>query len=258
MEIQIKKAVKAGNSSAVILPRAWLNQEVRIELIKKTPEIILHDVLNITKKYIPPEEIIGIYLAGSYARNEETEESDIDILIITKDTDKEMIKEGIYSILIVSEALLMQKLKNNLFPIGQMIKEAIPLLNSAYLKFINIKITKKNVKWYIDTTQEKIDLVEEFIKKAEKKNKKYLEDRIAYTLILRIRTLYIIEKLAKNKDYSSKEFTKLIKNKSKNAYSSYLAIKNNSKKTKGIILKDAEILNIYLKNQLNNVKKMLK
>ena len=31
MEAQIKRAVKAGNSSAVILPRAWLNKEVRVE-----------------------------------------------------------------------------------------------------------------------------------------------------------------------------------------------------------------------------------
>ena len=29
MESKIKKTVKAGNSSAVILPRAWLNKNVR-------------------------------------------------------------------------------------------------------------------------------------------------------------------------------------------------------------------------------------
>jgi len=30
MEIEIKKAIRAGNSSAVILPRAWLSKEVRV------------------------------------------------------------------------------------------------------------------------------------------------------------------------------------------------------------------------------------
>jgi antitoxin component of MazEF toxin-antitoxin module len=49
MEIQIKKAIKAGNSSAVILPRAWLNKDIRVELIKKTPEIILSEVICNTK-----------------------------------------------------------------------------------------------------------------------------------------------------------------------------------------------------------------
>ena len=38
MNMEIKKTVKAGNSSAVILPRAWLNQEVRVELVKKSQE----------------------------------------------------------------------------------------------------------------------------------------------------------------------------------------------------------------------------
>ena len=51
MEIQIKKAVKAGNSSAVILPRTWLNKEVRIELVKKTPDIILSDMIKILKGF---------------------------------------------------------------------------------------------------------------------------------------------------------------------------------------------------------------
>lgn len=53
MEFQIKKAIKAGNSSAVILPRDWLNQKVRIELVKKTPEVILSDVLEILREHIP-------------------------------------------------------------------------------------------------------------------------------------------------------------------------------------------------------------
>ena len=95
MEIQIKKAIKAGNSSAVILPRAWLNKEVRIELIKKTPEAILYDVLEILKKHILLESITGVYLVGSYARGEEDENSDIDVLVITNNIDKEMISEGI-------------------------------------------------------------------------------------------------------------------------------------------------------------------
>ena len=85
MEAQIKKAIKAGNSSAVVLPRSWLNKEVRVELFRKTPEIILSDVINIARKYVDIKEIIGIYLVGSYARGEEDDSSDIDVLIITKD-----------------------------------------------------------------------------------------------------------------------------------------------------------------------------
>src|SRR3972149_65255 len=113
MQAQIKKAIKAGNSSAVILPRAWLNKEVRIELVKKTPEMILYDVLEILKKKIDLASIIGIYLTGSYARDEEDQNSDIDVLVVTKGVDKEMISEGSYNLLIMSYELLYQKLKED-------------------------------------------------------------------------------------------------------------------------------------------------
>lgn len=257
MDIQIKKAVKAGNSSAVILPRAWLNKDIRVELIKKTHESMLYESLEIIKKYIKLEEIISVYLTGSYARGEEDENSDIDILVITNNTDKEMICEGIYNILLVSEQLLKQKLEQDLFPVGQMIKEAKALLNSHYLDSIEVKVTKKNVKWYIDTTQDKIKLIKRVIEKAKKDNKK-INGRVIYTLILRIRTLYIIKKLIENKDYSKKEFLKIIKNISKgNSYEEYLNVKNELKDEKRVSVEEAEELYNYLEKELTEVKRLL-
>ncbi len=255
MDIEIKKAVKSGNSSAVILPKAWLNKEVRVELVKKNPETILLDIIDIVKKYIDLKEIIGIYLAGSYARGEQEEESDIDILVISENIDKEMIHEGIYNILIVSKELLNQKLEYDLFPIGQMIKEAKALINSSYLDSIEVKITKKNVKWYIDTTKEKLELIKELLKNA----KEEVNNKIIYTLILRIRTLYIIQGLINNQAYSKKDFMKLItKIAGKIPYESYLSVKNNSEETNKTTKEEAEKLYYYLKKQLNDVKKLLK
>jgi hypothetical protein len=265
MEIQIKKAIKSGNSSAVVLPRAWLNKEVRVELVKKTPEIILMDTLEILNKYIPLKSVISVCLAGSYARGEEDENSDIDVLVITEDIDKELIVEGIYNILIVSYQLLFQKLNENLFPVGQMIKEGKPLLNEDYLNSININVTKKNVKWYLDTTLEKINIIRGYINHAKKieektKKKQYLEDKIAYTLILRIRTLEIIKRLIENKDYSKKEFINLIKKISKgnNSYERYLASKNKQEDEKKLSLDEAEKLYNYLKEDYEKVKKLVR
>ena len=255
-EIEIKKAVKAGNSSAVILPRAWLNQEVRVELIKKTPETILLDIINIARRYLDLKEILGIYLVGSYARREESKDSDIDILIISSDIDKEVIKEGIYNILIVSVELLNQKLENNLFPLGSMIKEAIPLINSSYLDSIEVEVTRKNVKWHIDTTKEKLELIKKILKTAKDK----IDNRTVYTLILRLRTLCIIQNLINKRAYSKKDFIKLITkiSGSNNAYDSYLLIKNNLKGANKTTKEEAEKLYCYLKKQLNGVKKLLR
>jgi len=261
MEIQIKKAVKAGNSSAVILPRAWLNKEVRIELVKKTPEVILTDSLEILRKHIPLKSVIGIYLVGSYARGEENEGSDIDLMVITDDIDREIISEGVYNILIVSYQLIHQKLKENLFPVGQMIREAVPLLNEDYIKDIDVKVTKKNVKWYLDSTKEKLKTITDEIENAKKiKGKKYVSDRIAYTLVLRIRTLEIIKKILHNKKYSKREFVSLIRkvSGSDSAYEGYAAIKDNLEDESRIRIDEAERLCDYLEDDLRKVSGMLK
>lgn len=259
MEIQIKKAVKAGNSSAVILPRAWLNKEVRVELTKKTSETILLEIINIVRKHIDSRDIMGIYLTGSYARGEEDENSDIDLLIVTQNVDKEMINEGIYNILIISSELLKQKLAQDLFPIGQMIKEAKPILNEHYLNSIEIKVTKKNIRWYLNTTEDKLKIIKKALDITKTKNKKYISNLVAYTLVLRIRTLYIINKLMKNEKYSKKDFVKIIKKVSKgtDAYKEYLNVKNNSKEKGRIGTEEIERLYEYLKNQLKEVKKLI-
>jgi len=257
MEVQIKRAIKAGNSSAIILPRAWLNKEVRIELVKKDNQMILKETLEILTENINLSKIIGIYLVGSYARSEESKNSDIDILVITDDIDCNLIKEGIYNITIISSQLLKQKLENDLFPIGQMIREAKPLLNSAYLNSVNVKITRKNVKWYLDTTQDKLNIIKEAIRKM--KNAAYLSDLVAYTLILRIRTLYIIQKIIKNENYSKGEFVRIIKNiaNGDNAYERYIAMKNDGEDKKAVKSEEAISLYRYLENQLKITRKML-
>lgn len=256
-EIQIKTAIKAGNSSAVILPKAWLNKEIRIELARKTPEMMLYDTLGILKEnHVQLNSVIGIYLTGSYARAEEDETSDIDILVITNNVDKEMINEGAYNILIVSRQLINQKMANDLLPIGQMIKEAKPLLNSSYLKDTEVKVTKKNVKWYLDTTKDKLKIIQKYL---GNKNIKYVDNKIVYTLILRIRTLEIIKAILKNKDYSKKDFMRLIRSVSNGnrAYESYLNIKNNQEGKSFSTLEEAEKLCRYLKKVLDDVQKKM-
>lgn len=225
-----------------------------MELVKKDQKTILTETINILSQYIKLKEIIGIYLVGSYARGEETKDSDIDILAITDDIDKEMISHGIYNILIVSSKLLNQKLNEDLLPIGPMIKEAKPLINEDYIKSIEVNVTDRNVRWYLDTTRDKINLIKKSIEKS--KNKKYIEGIVAYTLVLRIRTLYIIEKLIKNKNYSKKDFTELINKISggENAYKAYLDVKKNSESSMRISLDEAEKLCSYLQKQLSDIK----
>jgi len=81
----IKNSIPWGNSAGVIIPKKWLGKQVKITLIDRTTEI-KKEVFKIIDPYL--EDIIGIYITGSYARGEQTKESDIDIIVISNNTKK--------------------------------------------------------------------------------------------------------------------------------------------------------------------------
>ncbi len=260
MEI-LKKTIKSGNASAVVLPKAWLNKQVRIELIDKSPEEILYEVLDAVKLIIDLQEIIGIYLVGSYARQDQEDTSDIDILIISEKTNKEVIKAGNYEIMIVSLDLLAHKLRENLLPIGAMLKEAKPLLNNNFLKEIKINITKKNIQWFLETTEDSLKIIKDSIDKIEKKKPDgKLSDAIAYSLILRLRTLYMIDCLNKGKDYKKNDFLNQIKDISGSltAYNRYVYAKEHKENKRLLPLDEGKKLYEYLRGYLKKIRESVK
>lgn len=260
MEIISRKAIRSGNASAVVLPKSWLNKNVKVELVDKNKETILYDVLDIVKAHIDLSEIIGIYLVGSYARGDNEYASDVDILIISEKTDRELIKKEGYEILIVSLNLLNYKLNKNLLPIGTMLKEAQPLLNNRFLKEININVTKNNIKLYMETTKDSLKIIKDSIDRIEdKKPDGKLSDTIAYSLILRLRTLYMIDGLRNNKAYNKNEFIELIKkiSGSSTAYERYVYSKNNEDNKRELLLSEGKKIYIYLKEYLQKIRKSI-
>ena len=83
----LRNVSKWGNSAGVLLPREWMGNQVKIVLVDRTLEI-KKEALSILYPYL--EDILGIYLIGSYARGEQEKESDIDIIAVSKKTKKEM------------------------------------------------------------------------------------------------------------------------------------------------------------------------
>lgn len=261
METILKKTIKSGNASAVVLPKSWLDRRVKVELVDRTPALILHNILDILESYINLAEIIGIYLVGSYARNEQTDMSDIDILVISEKTDKEIIKKEGYEILIVSLDLLNYKLKENLLPVGTMLREALPLLNNHFLKEIKIEVTKKNIQWYLETTEDRLRIIKDSIDIIEKKKPNgKLSDAVAYSLILRLRTLYMIDCLRNNKKYNKNEFIKLTKNISGSltAYNRYVYSKESKHNKRELLLREGKELYEYLEKYLKKIKKAVR
>ena len=113
----MRKARRVGNSAGVVVPKEWLNGFVEVSLIEPPLRTDSGYILEMLEKYgIDAPEIIGVAVAGSYARKEHDKESDIDILIITNNLNKQ-IRAGRYEITIISEKTLEKQLNDIGFPI---------------------------------------------------------------------------------------------------------------------------------------------
>src|SRR3989344_4848386 len=178
----IKKVIKVGNSAGVILPLNWINGRARVELIEK-PSDIKKEIFEILDEYL--ENIKGIYIAGSYARGEEEDRSDIDVLVVTNNINKR-IDIGRYNIILMAEEDVRENLSRNIIPLLPMLKEAKSILDSA------LEVNKK------------------FIELARENGWK-LGDAIAYSLILNLRIVYTIDCLKAGKVCKKSQLVSLAK-----------------------------------------------
>ena len=240
----MRPIVRVGNSAGVILPKEWLNGKARIELII-TPTNIKKEIFEILEDYL--QEIHGIYLAGSYARKEETEKSDIDVLAITSKINKRIAK-GKYNIILISQEEVETALKKNILPFLPMLIEAKPILNGELLnKLREVRLTEGNLRSHLEIVKSGLAVNREFIKLNKELNEDS-GDANSYSLILHLRSVYIVDCLIKNKIWSTNGLLSLIKGitGSIRAYEGYLRVKNNKGKGGELPLVEAEKLYDYI------------
>ena len=179
----VKKVIRVGNSAGVLVPKEWINGKAHVELVEK-PVNIKSEVLEILDSRL--EDVVGIYIVGSYARNEQKEDSDVDVLVITNKTEERLEKEK-YNLVIIPEEKIAKILEGNILPLLPMIKEANPLLNSTLIeKYKDTKLTKKNLKFHLETTKSALKVVKEAIELAKIDNEN-ISDNVMYSLVLRLR-----------------------------------------------------------------------
>lgn len=233
--IETKLVQKFGNSSHVVLPKEYIGRRIKFITEPKTFQDIKSEILEILKPYL--ENIVGIYLYGSYVRNEQTIESDIDILAIT--SNKLKIIENIDNYHIVSTTInsIENTLKNNAVLILPIIKEAKTIINPDSLRrYKDYKFTKKNTKQFLNDTKKILEL-----------NKKGLKldfeaGSLVYSLILRIRGLLIIKLIINNKLYSKASLYNYLENNNfeKNKINGLYSIYTNERKD--IHVKESNII----------------
>jgi len=232
----IKTTREVGTSAGVILPRKLLGATVKITVLEEAPNPLL-DSLKILENHKLAQEILGMYLVGSYARGENKLHSDIDVLVVTQNTTK-TINEGRYSLTLVSMKDLEQSLKDNLIYYLPMIKEAKTLLNNNLIEtFKDLKIGEKHIRRILMETQKAIVKIRKMIELDSKLGNCNTGDSVSYSLILRLKSLYIVGKLKKGILWSNKEFERLVSSK---IYERYLYVKNENKVLSKTPLKEAQ------------------
>jgi len=218
----IKQTRKVGTSAGVILPISWMNKEVSVTLLNPSNKKILLDINEILFERGLNEETNGIYLFGSYARNDFEYDSDIDILVITENTNK-LIKEGNYEIILISKRNFEKNLAKSLNLLS-MIAEAKPLFNSGLIeKYKKVTLKKENLKLFLSEIEKILDIDYDSIKECEENNLK-IPDGIVYSIILRLRELYIIKCLINKKAYKKSKFKEI----AGETYQAYSRIKKNN------------------------------
>ena len=213
----IKQAFKLGNSAGVLLPVDWKNKKVLIKLIDKS---ISQEIFEILDEENLLKSTIGIFLAGSYARGEETESSDIDILIVTDTIDRQ-IKRGKYEVIFISKSKFEKSLISNLYIIS-LINEAKAILNDDFLKQNKNKIGKISTKKHLGEIKSITKINEKSIEIDEEMGQN-VSDETLYSIVLRLREVYLIECLKYGKNPAMKKFINLIKKISgEESYNAYI------------------------------------
>jgi len=251
----IKNTIKVGNSAGVLLPREWLGSKVRVIL---EPLNLEKEVIEILIQEKVLGDVLGAYIVGSYARGEQTIESDIDVLIITGSINKK-IKRGKYEIICVSREELASQIQKNILPILPMIKEARIIINKELIRqYASSKLTPKNLSYHLETTKSAMKVVEKDIELSKEMDEK-ASDATAYSLILRLRTLYIIQCLKHGKMWSKKDFLKLVNRVSGStiAYERYLKSKNKDTGESKLPIEEAEKLMRYIDKNIREIEKWL-
>lgn len=243
----VKEVVPFGNGSIVYTPKKWVGQTVRI-ILEEAPFDIKQTIMEQLSPFL--EQVKGVFLFGSFARNEQTKDSDIDVLVIA-DKKFKLGKRGKLEFVVLDEETLKKELKGkDPFYAFSMVQEAKPILNEGLLQELKkLKIGKLGYKWLLDESQSALKIAKEFLKidKLEKR-KKLDSTAIIHTIVLRLRRIFLVQCLLENKKYSNKEFKKFLINKglrpelAEDAYSIYQSQRDEKTTEKSISIEDTERL----------------
>ncbi|MEK6926380.1 MAG: DUF2080 family transposase-associated protein [Nanoarchaeota archaeon] len=253
----LRNVSKWGNSAGVLLPREWMGNQVKIVLVDRTLEI-KKEALSILYPYL--EDILGIYLIGSYARGEQEKESDIDIIAVSKKTKKEIVS-GRYNLSIITLESARKTANENPILILPRLNEAKVILNSSLLEELkDIKVKKSSFKNFAVECEGIIKINRGLINLDKEQGLDYIDSaEVIYSMLLRLRGVFLAKNLIEKKEYSKKKFFNWISREINGkemgkTYDVYMSVKNNRKIKIKVKVETAEKLLDFLEKEAKNIK----
>lgn len=201
-ELVEKKVVPFGNGSIVYTPKKWVGKDV-IVVLEEKPLDVRSDALEMLMPFL--DKVEGVFLFGSFARNEQENDSDVDILVISSEKIS-LTKKGRFDFLAKTKVQFLKELKSDkLLFLRNILSEAKPLLNEALLEELRKAQEKPDYKALLDDTVGAFKHVKELLEASKRQGLEILDSNaIVYSLLLRIKGLVIAQCIQKNKPYSKK------------------------------------------------------
>ncbi len=255
--IEIKEVRQWGNSGGVLLSREWIGKQVKITLIDRSLEI-KKEVLKILEPWL--DDIIGVYLVGSYSRNEQTEDSDVDILAISKKTKKVFIS-GIYEIEIMPIDNLISLLGSFPIAVYPKILDAKVIINRSFLEEVRkeFEITEESMRLYAENCKKKLRLIKKAIMHDEKGGQELKTFVALYSLVLRLKAFYLMKSILEKKERTNKLFREYMVSKGRiseeqfeEIYDAYRKFARDEKVKSRIMLNQIKSLAELLEKEVDN------
>jgi len=250
----MRRASLVGNGAHIFVPKEWAGQQVI--LIRRPEKSPRERIIETLEPYL--DKIAGAYLFGSYARGEETEESDIDLFLITN--EKLKLKAEGFEIVCIEKNKFAEALKIAPIIVYSMLQEAKPIINAGLLAELRkrYKPKKEDFSEFLRESKRIIKINEEILQ--EDLGKECTKNgAVAYSLILRLRGVFIIKCLLAGRLYSYKSFREWVNGNVKkigfdSIYRAYLASKSETDREVKIKIADLSKLLSFLKNEIIKMK----
>ncbi len=249
----VRKVTPSGNGAHIFAPKEWLDEEVLLVRISRID--IKKGIYKLLEPYMG--NIVSVILFGSYARGEQNENSDVDVLIISNKPFK--IKKKGMDIIVIDKDKLEKAIKLNPILIYSAINEGVPLINSSFI--YELKSRKMNINAFnefIISSKENLKSNKEIIELDKLQGLEYVSESVIYSLFLRLRGVFIMNCLLNHRKYSNNLFKDWLYHKINILkyelfYSIYISVRDNKKIREKIPIKIAESLNELLEKELKGI-----